>query len=168
MGEEYGETAPFQYFVSHLNPSLIKAVQEGRKNEFSFVSQENIPDPQSEHTFLNSKLNHQLKNDEQHQELWMFYKKLIGLRKTKPALCTLSKQHMDVRLINEQLLFITREKGRQKILLIANFSNHSREYMPYFGCGKWTLILNSFEQEFNIDEIPPFGILIFQKGNTDE
>jgi maltooligosyltrehalose trehalohydrolase len=168
MGEEYGETAPFQYFVSHLNPDLIKAVQEGRKKEFSFVHQENIPDPQSEHTFLNSKLNHQLKNDEHHQELWIFYKNLIGLRKTKPALCNLSKQHMDVRLINEQLLFITREKGPQKIRLIANFSNLSIEYMPYFEGDKWTLIFNSFEQEPNNDEIPPFGILILEKGNTDE
>ena len=30
MGEEYGETAPFQYFVSHSDPALIEAVRTGR------------------------------------------------------------------------------------------------------------------------------------------
>lgn len=34
MGEEYGDTAPFQYFISHSDPDLIKAVREGRKMNF--------------------------------------------------------------------------------------------------------------------------------------
>ncbi|MBD3290350.1 malto-oligosyltrehalose trehalohydrolase, partial [candidate division KSB1 bacterium] len=34
MGEEYGESSPFLYFVSHGDPNLIKAVREGRKSEF--------------------------------------------------------------------------------------------------------------------------------------
>ncbi|MBX6363410.1 MAG: malto-oligosyltrehalose trehalohydrolase, partial [Gemmatimonadetes bacterium] len=33
MGEEYGETAPFLYFVSHTDPALIEAVRRGRKAE---------------------------------------------------------------------------------------------------------------------------------------
>src|SRR4029078_5219302 len=33
MGEEYGETAPFQYFVSHGDPTLIDAVRKGRREE---------------------------------------------------------------------------------------------------------------------------------------
>ena len=31
MGEEYGETHPFQYFVSHGDPELVDAVREGRQ-----------------------------------------------------------------------------------------------------------------------------------------
>ena len=34
MGEEYGETAPFLYFISHSDPALIEAVRKGRKEEF--------------------------------------------------------------------------------------------------------------------------------------
>ncbi len=34
MGEEYGEEAPFTYFVSHSDPELIQAVRKGRKQEF--------------------------------------------------------------------------------------------------------------------------------------
>lgn len=61
MGEEYGEIAPFHYFISHTDPLLVKAVQEGRKKEFSFEDPNTLPDPQAEQTFLASKLNHQLK-----------------------------------------------------------------------------------------------------------
>ncbi len=34
MGEEYGEPARFQFFVSHTDPDLIEAVRNGRKQEF--------------------------------------------------------------------------------------------------------------------------------------
>ena len=35
MGEEYGETAPFLYFVNHSDPGLIEAVRKGRNEEFA-------------------------------------------------------------------------------------------------------------------------------------
>ncbi len=70
MGEEYGETAPFQYFVSHSDPDLIRAVAEGRKAEFAaFGWQQEIPEPQDEQTFLRSRLDHALKKKEPHQTL---------------------------------------------------------------------------------------------------
>src|SRR5690606_11120944 len=56
MGEEYGEDQPFLYFVSHTDPELVKAVQEGRRNEFkSFEWGDDVPDPQAEETFNRSK-----------------------------------------------------------------------------------------------------------------
>jgi maltooligosyltrehalose trehalohydrolase len=33
MGEEFGETAPFQYFVDHGDPGLIEAVRQGRRKD---------------------------------------------------------------------------------------------------------------------------------------
>ena len=35
MGEEYGETSPFQFFTSYLDPALVEAVRVGRAAEFS-------------------------------------------------------------------------------------------------------------------------------------
>ena len=35
MGEEYGETSPFLYFVSHKDPELIEMVRKGRREEFA-------------------------------------------------------------------------------------------------------------------------------------
>ena len=62
MGEEYGETAPFHYFVSHSDPDLIEAVRKGRLEEFAaFRWMGDPPDPQAEKTFQRSKLQHGLK-----------------------------------------------------------------------------------------------------------
>src|SRR5207302_1718063 len=57
MGEEYGETAPFQYFTSHGDPQLIEAVRRGRREEFEeFEWEGEPPDPHDEATFFRSKL----------------------------------------------------------------------------------------------------------------
>ncbi|MEA2372157.1 MAG: maltooligosyltrehalose trehalohydrolase [Solirubrobacteraceae bacterium] len=58
MGEEYGESAPFQFFCDHIDKRIAKATREGRRKEFaSFASfGEEIPDPQAVETFEASKL----------------------------------------------------------------------------------------------------------------
>ena len=35
QGEEYGETAPFQYFTDHIDPVIADATREGRRREFA-------------------------------------------------------------------------------------------------------------------------------------
>ncbi len=82
MGEEYGETAPFLYFVSHSDGNLIAAVREGRRREFAaFGWAGDVPDPQSERTFQESRLNHSLKGRGRNRLLYEFYTELIALRK---------------------------------------------------------------------------------------
>ena len=59
MGEEYGETRPFQFFTDHLDPAIAAATREGRRREFESLvafAGEEIPDPQAEATFEASKL----------------------------------------------------------------------------------------------------------------
>ena len=74
MGEEYGETAPFPYFVSHSELELIEAVRKGRREEFAtFKWQGELPDPQDEATFMQAKLSHELKSKEQHHVLLNFF-----------------------------------------------------------------------------------------------
>src|SRR5690606_28959042 len=62
MGEEYGETSPFQFFTDH-EPGLGTAVTKGRLAEFAdhgwealYGRQIDVPDPQSPATFEASKL----------------------------------------------------------------------------------------------------------------
>ncbi len=58
MGEEYGENAPFLYFVDHGDPDLIESVRTGRKEEFrAFHNEGTPPDPASVDTFKMSTLN---------------------------------------------------------------------------------------------------------------
>jgi maltooligosyltrehalose trehalohydrolase len=81
MGEEYAETAPFQYFVSHSDPALIEAVRRGRRAEFaSFGWQGAVPDPQAEETFTRSKLHHELKHEGRHAVMLAYYRELLRLR----------------------------------------------------------------------------------------
>jgi maltooligosyltrehalose trehalohydrolase len=81
MGEEYGETAPFQYFTSHGDVALAEAVRKGRQAEFShFGWKGKVPDPQAEVTFERSHLNHALAAEEPHRTLWNFYKTLLQFR----------------------------------------------------------------------------------------
>ena len=62
MGEEYGETAPFFYFISHGDPDLVEAVGHGRREAFRDVPEDkNPPNPDDEGVFLLAKLNHALR-----------------------------------------------------------------------------------------------------------
>lgn len=81
MGQEYAETAPFQYFIDHTDKDLVHAVCEGRKREFMAFGWENLPDPKSEETFLVSKLQWDFKVKPKQNCLWGLYKDLIKLRK---------------------------------------------------------------------------------------
>jgi maltooligosyltrehalose trehalohydrolase len=58
MGEEYGETAPFQFFTDHIDARIARATREGRRQEFADFADfaEEIPDPQDPATFAASKL----------------------------------------------------------------------------------------------------------------
>ncbi len=86
MGEEYGETNPFQYFVSHGDPDLIEAVRQGRKAEFAdFHAQGEAPDPQDETTFRRSQLSWDW-SDPQRRLLRSYYQQWITWKKNHPVL----------------------------------------------------------------------------------
>ncbi|MEB3161064.1 MAG: malto-oligosyltrehalose trehalohydrolase [Synechocystis sp.] len=94
MGEEYGETQPFLYFVSHGDRQLNEAVRQGRKTEFAdFHCQGEPPDPASETTFEQSQLNWALLNTDSHQALFRYYQRLIYLRKHLTNAASESQTH---------------------------------------------------------------------------
>jgi maltooligosyltrehalose trehalohydrolase len=125
MGEEYGETAPFQYFVSHSDPGLVEAVRTGRRKEFSkFKWQGDIPDPQSEETFQHSRINPELRHEGRHAELFDLYKTLVRLRKEHPALHSSEKERTEVKEYPEQRsLLVRRRHEDEEILFAASLSD---------------------------------------------
>ena len=110
MGEEYGETAPFQYFTSHSDPALVEAVRQGRRAEFAQFSWEGeVPDPQDEATFARSRLQHALRQEEPHRTLREYYRELLRLRRELPALADLNREQMEVVACEpERVLFVRR------------------------------------------------------------
>lgn len=145
MGEEYGETAPFLYFVSHTDADLIEAVRNGRQREFAaFAWQGTPPDPQDEATFLRSKLDHALKQQEPHRTLHHFYRHLLQWRKTTPALRHLSKTQMEVTPFDDaNTLCLRRWHKQDEILIALNFSATPVTITPNAPHGPWQKILDS-------------------------
>lgn len=88
MGEEYGETAPFEYFVSHSDPGLIEAVRAGRQREFSeFFDVSRIPDPQSREAFERSRLTFESSQGTERGKLMRAcYREMLHLRRTIAAI----------------------------------------------------------------------------------
>ena len=88
MGEEWGASTPFQYFTSHTDPELGRAVSEGRRSEFEEFgwSPDEVPDPQDPATFERSKLRWREVHEGEHAELLAWYRELIALRRSTPEL----------------------------------------------------------------------------------
>jgi len=151
MGEEYGETAPFLYFTSHSDPALTEAVRKGRKKEFAaFRWKGEIPDPESEQTFVRSKLNHTLRDQHPHRGLWDFYQELIRLRKTLPALRHLEKKYCEYEICDASgaLLIGRRWWAQEEVLAFLNFDIHPAHYSTPYAPGNWHKLLDSADSKW--------------------
>ncbi|WP_162054876.1 malto-oligosyltrehalose trehalohydrolase [Pontibacter pamirensis] len=152
MGEEYGEENPFLYFVSHTDKELVEAVQKGRKAEFAyFASKGEAPDPQSEETFNRSKLQRSYTSNEKQKQLREFYKQLIQLRKTAPALAKPDKPNMKVSLEEEKLvLHLIHTGATSNLYCLFNISNQPQETtLVNTSAGRnWKPILNSTDNDW--------------------
>ena len=151
MGEEYGETAPFYYCISHSDPDLIEAVRRGRNEEFaSFRWQGEPPDPQEEATFLRCKLNHDLSFTGQHKILRAFYGDLIRLRRELPALRNLDKERLEVTgLEQEKILLWRRWSGKQEAAGVFHFGKQEKTLSLPLPEGHWRKQVDSADSTWS-------------------
>ncbi|WP_266364074.1 malto-oligosyltrehalose trehalohydrolase [Tellurirhabdus rosea] len=151
MGEEWGETAPFLYFVSHTDPGLAEAVREGRKREFSYFSgQGDPPDPTDEATFRQSKLQWNLRGQEPHQTLLRYYQALIRLRRQHPVLRRPDRSCVQVGHNEaQQTLWLFRECGEERVLCLMNFSKTPQSVPVPALSEPWRLLFDSADPQWN-------------------
>jgi len=149
MGEEYGETAPFQYFTSHGDPELVEAVRRGRREEFAafgWEAEKAVPDPQDESTFLRSKPDHSRKCEEPHRTLLRLYQNLIRTRREydlgDPA-------PRSVREIGDSALLVLRQAERSQQLMIFNFGKSPMALNLPDVPGTWRMVMNSADASWN-------------------
>ncbi len=149
MGEEYGETAPFQYFVSHSDAELADAVRRGRRDEFrAFAWQGEPPDPQDEATFLRSKLGRDLRHPG--RQLLDFYRELLRLRKAVPALSLLSRDEMEVvALEKERVLFLRRWADNSDVFAVFAFGEDQAILDLPVPVGRWRKLLDSADERWD-------------------
>jgi maltooligosyltrehalose trehalohydrolase len=150
MGEEYGEAAPFQYFVSHSDPALIEAVRKGRREEFAaFAWQGEPPDPQDEASFLACKLNHDLNRKGRNRVLWELYGELLRLRRELPALSRLSKDDLEVTgYESESVLFLQRWADAGQVFAAFNFGDAAVSLPLPVPAGSWRRLLDSADERW--------------------
>lgn len=117
QGEEWAASSPFQYFAGHADPTLARAVSEGRKKEFTAFgwNPASIPDPESPETFAASKLMWEEVERPGHMEMLAWYRALIRLRKSTPSLNDDTPGKTRVAY-NEQELWLRMDRGEISVI----------------------------------------------------
>lgn len=147
MGEEYGETAPFQYFTSHGDPALIEAVRRGRRQEFAaFGWESSVPDPQDEQTFSRSTLDHSRKEKEPHRTLLRFYRQLIRVREQQDLG---EPGPRNVRELGSGALLIKRQSVSRQVAMLCNFAESTVALKLPDLAGKWTTVIHSADAQWS-------------------
>jgi maltooligosyltrehalose trehalohydrolase len=170
MGQEWGASAPFQFFTDH-NADLGRAITKGRRREFQNFSAfrdpnvlETIPDPQAEKTFLDSKLLWEEIHQADHAGVLLLYWEFLELRRTHPAFRGRERENRAVLDLGDGLVAILYGRpGEFRCAVVCNLAG--RGEMPTLdderlaaGSGRdWRPLLSSNEARFGGDEEAPFG-----------
>jgi maltooligosyltrehalose trehalohydrolase len=169
MGEEYGEPAPFLYFVNHSDPDLIEAVRRGRIEEFTAFRWQGEPaDPQAESTFLRSKIDVELRHQGRHRQLFDFYRTLLSLRKSVPSLRTMSMEKTEItRFDDQKLLAVRRWEGADQTLCLFGFDELTATLHLPLPQGEWEVILDSASPRWGGAGESAFAVSAKQGGDVD-
>jgi maltooligosyltrehalose trehalohydrolase len=171
MGEEYGETAPFQYFIEHGDPGLVEAVRKGRQREFAHFGwkPEDIPDPQDDATFERSRVNREGLESRQ-AGLLRWTGALIRLRKTIPTLGAGDGKRLHHSVWTwerEQVLILHRRCDRGNMsLLLFGFGQAPITLNLCEPTGTWERRLDSGSAEFDGagQEVMPQRLVVCSEG----
>ncbi|MCP9473503.1 MAG: malto-oligosyltrehalose trehalohydrolase [Nitrospira sp.] len=163
MGEEYGETAPFHYFIEHGDSALIEAVRQGRRREFAHFGwkPEEVADPQAVETFERSKLDWE-RHTERQKDLLRWTKALIELRRTVPSLGAGDNEDLRHEVhafeTDRVLLLHRRSKDRGETLLICSLNRAPVTLTLTVPAGRWCKRLDAGSGDFGgreKDPLPP-------------
>jgi len=116
MGEEWGARTPWQFFSFFPDAGLREAVRSGRTAEFAEHGwgDADVPDPNSERTFLDSKLDWDELGRESHRWLFECYQDLIALRKARRELSSPWLEDVEVE-VDEQARTVVLHRGTLRL-----------------------------------------------------
>jgi maltooligosyltrehalose trehalohydrolase len=145
MGEEYGERAPFQYFVDHSDPELIEAVRKGRREEFAaFEWKGEMPDPCAPETFDRCVLEPDVSSQPPHRDLLAWHMELLSLRRQWAADLASLKREVYARPLREANAIEVHYcvDGEVQRVMFLNFNSASQE-IRMTEPGKFAQVLDS-------------------------
>lgn len=145
MGEEYGETAPFNFFVDYASKELSGTIREGRMKEFAeFNWQGESLDPSDKRTFESSKLNWDLRYKGEGKKILAYYQTLIHLRQCLAKSGVTDRKKMNMRSNEaDKILFIQRCQDNYANVVVANLSPEEQRFTFPFDGGKYIKIFDS-------------------------
>ena len=135
MGEEWGATQPFCFFIDFPGP-LAAATREGRLREFARLpefaredARARIPDPNDASTFLASRLDWPVAEQPGHAESLEFVRELLRLRREVivPRLAGIPGANAHGTLISDTALRVTwsLDDDLSRLTLIANLADQA-------------------------------------------
>src|SRR5262249_30888215 len=149
MGEEYGETAPFQFFTSFGDPSVVEAVRLGRRQEFAkFQWSGEIPDPEDPATFARSRLDRTRRVRPPHAHVWAWDRALFPLRRGPPALGPPGRARTRVLGSGRAVALHRWSPGAGAAFAILSYDAGASQVELPLPPGAWRLALDSEAPEF--------------------
>ena len=150
MGEEYGETAPFLFFISHGDPGLARAVRRGRRDELAaFGWPGTPPDPQAEETFTRSKLVWDRRREGPGAALLALHQSLIRLRRDVPALARGDRDALEaIAFEDDGVLFLRRWHGASEVLILLAFGTTTTTLTLPLPHGSFRTLLETADPRF--------------------
>ena len=116
MGEEWGARTPWQFFSHFPDETMREAVRTGRTAEFGEHGwgDTEVPDPNAESTFTDSKLDWDELEQEPHATLLRVYQELIALRRAWPELSDPWLDRVDVDF-DDDARTVVLHRGRLRV-----------------------------------------------------
>ena len=125
MGQEWAASSPFLFFTDH-SEELRHQITAGRRREFCHFREfadpatcTRIPDPQTEETFLSSKLNWTETSATRHHSMLRLYQLLLSLRRSEPALRNKQSEGSFAYALSETTLILRRDAEHGPSLLLV-------------------------------------------------
>jgi maltooligosyltrehalose trehalohydrolase len=176
MGQEWGATSPFLYFCDH-NKQLAPLITEGRRREFSgfsgftdHASLKKIPDPQSESTFLQSKLRWAEVREGEHAATLALYTECLRLRRTNAAFRPDTRDSWEVSRLDWGAGAIRYRAEKEEYLLIFDPDGAHQGAIQNDNGKRWACLFDSNEVRFGGDGGALFNedsqTVVFRKPGT--
>ena len=150
MGEEYGDPAPFPYFVDHGDPDLIEAVRTGRAAEFAGGWSESPLDPADPSTFQLAVLDGALAEKGDHARLRALHRFLIHLRHDHPVLSRSAAHQVRAEARGHELR-VQRATTAGAVCALFNFGRDDElvTALPETpDDGRWEMLIDSGEPDW--------------------
>ncbi len=144
MGEEYGETASFPFFIDHGDRRLTEDVRRGRRREFAaFFGKGEPPDPADPATFQMAKIDTSKARDGFGREMHAWHAELLRLRRTHPVLSGSGREGLEAQALEETGTLVMRRRSEAgEVLMAAHFGEARRVALPA-RAGTWRLLAAS-------------------------